>query len=334
VSTTVDNHRTCANCATELAPAARVCPSCRTFVHGAELKSLAATAAERATANDLPGERDAWSRALDLLPTDTQQYATIAARIAALNAGIARATAAQSAPKAVSGPWWKRGLASGAAVVVLALSKLKFLLLGLTKVSTFVSMFAFFGVYWNAFGWPLALGLVVSIYIHEMGHVAMLKRLGIEAGAPVFIPGLGALVRLRQHVTDPVVDARIGLAGPIWGLGAGIAAYVVGAIAASPIWFAIAQLTGYVNLFNLIPVWQLDGARGFHALGRPARLLVAGAAIAMFLVTSQRLLILVAAVAAFQAFRKTDNRTDSRTLLEFLVLILSLSMLAEIRVAT
>jgi len=280
------------------------------------------------------GERDVWTRALELLPPDTQQYTTIAARISSLNEGIARAPSSGSPPQPVSGPWWKRGLAGGIAVVALALSKLKFLLLGLTKVSTFVSMFAFFGVYWNAFGWPLALGLVVSIYIHEMGHVAMLKRLGIEAGAPVFIPGLGALVRLRQHIADPVVDARIGLAGPIWGLAAGVTAYIVGAIAASPIWFAIAQLTGYVNLFNLIPVWQLDGARGFHALGRPARLVVAGAAIAMFLVTSQRLLVLVAAVAAFQAFRNKDNRTNTRALVEFLVLIVSLAMLAEIRVAT
>ena len=60
-------------------------------------------------------------------------------------------------------------------------------------------MFAFFGVYWSIYGWPLALGLVVSIYIHEMGHVAMLRRLGIAAGAPLFIPGMGAVVMLKQH---------------------------------------------------------------------------------------------------------------------------------------
>ena len=61
--------------------------------------------------------------------------------------------------------------------MLLLVSKLKFLLLGLTKASTFISMFAFFGVYWSIYGWPLALGLVLSIYIHEMGHVAMLRRL-------------------------------------------------------------------------------------------------------------------------------------------------------------
>ena len=94
-----------------------------------------------------------------------------------------------------------------------SIGKLKFLLLGLTKLSTFASMFGFIAVYWSIHGWPLAVGLAGSIYIHEMGHVAMLRRLGIQAGAPLFIPGVGALVMLKEHVTDPIVDARIGLAG-------------------------------------------------------------------------------------------------------------------------
>ena len=59
-----------------------------------------------------------------------------------------------------------------------------------------------------------------------MGHVAMLRRLGINANAPLFIPGVGAMVMLKQHITDPIVDARIGLAGPVWGLGATIAAWL------------------------------------------------------------------------------------------------------------
>ena len=138
-------------------------------------------------------------------------------------------------------------------------------------------MFAFFGVYWSLYGWPLALGLVVSIYIHEMGHVAMLRRLGIAAGAPLFIPGVGALVMLKQHIDDPITDAKIGLAGPVWGLGAALAALGVYAVDGTPIWLAIAQLTGFLNLFNLIPVWQLDGSRGFHALSRMERWIVVAA---------------------------------------------------------
>src|SRR5206468_274538 len=126
------------------------------------------------------------------------------------------------------------------------------LLLGLTKLKTLLSMFAFFGVYWSMYGWPLALGLVLSIYIHEMGHVAALRQLGIESSMPMFIPFVGAFVMLKQRVTDPSVDAKIGLAGPIWGLGAGVAAYLGFVITRAPIWAAIATLTGFINLFNLI----------------------------------------------------------------------------------
>ena len=165
-------------------------------------------------------------------------------------------------------PWWRRGWPGLATAAVLLLSKLKFLLLGLTKASTFVSMFAFFGVYWSIYGWPLALGLVFSIYIHEMGHVAMLSRCGIAASAPMFIPGIGALVQLKQRVEDPLTDAKIGLAGPMWGLGAAIVALVVYELSHAKIWLAIAQLTAFLNLFNLTPIWQLDGSRGVHVLAR------------------------------------------------------------------
>ncbi len=233
----------------------------------------------------------------------------------------------------MAGQGWKGGVAGATAVVLLLVGKLKFLLLGLTKASTFFSMFAFFGVYWTAFGWPMALGLVVSIYIHEMGHVAELKRLHIDAGAPVFIPGIGALVRLRQHIADPVVDARIGLAGPLWGLAAGVVAWLVALARSSPTWFAIAQLTGYINLFNLIPIWQLDGSRGFHALGRGARWAVVVASLLCFALTDQKLLLLIAAVGAWRAWQNETARTDRRTLATFVSLLAFLSLLAEIQVA-
>src|SRR6266700_3685180 len=104
-------------------------------------------------------------------------------------------------PPAAGKPrWWRRGAPGLVTVALVLIGKIKFLLLGLTKASTFISMFAFFGVYWSIYGWPLALGLVVSIYVHEMGHVAMLRKLGIESGAPLFIPGMGALVMLKQRV--------------------------------------------------------------------------------------------------------------------------------------
>jgi Zn-dependent protease len=108
----------------------------------------------------------------------------------------------------------------------------------------------------------------------------------------------------------------------------------VGLTTGSHTWFAIARLTGYINLFNLIPVWQLDGSRGFHALDRTARWVVVAAAVATFFVTSQRLLLVIAAVGAYRAFQPTTERPDRRTLIEFLVLLAALGALAEIHVVT
>lgn len=319
----------CSECAVEIGPYTLACPSCNALVHAPKLKQIATEAQALATRKDLPGERDAWSRALDLLPPDSQQHEQILARIADLSNQIATHTPAKD-PAAP--PWYKRPFAAALGIIVLGLGKFKFLVLGLLKAKTFFSMFAFFGVYWTTFGWPLALGLVISIYIHEMGHVAELRRLHIDAGAPLFIPGIGALVRLKQRVDDPITDARIGLAGPVYGLAAGIAAALVAMYTHAHIWFAIAQLTGYINLFNLVPIWQLDGSRGFHALDQSGRFVITGLAIAMLVITHQPLLIFVAGFALFRAFQKTSVKTHRQTLLTFMLLIITLSFLAEIPV--
>lgn len=329
----------CARCDTELAPEMLSCPACSALVHAGVLKQLAADADAHAAAGELGEARTTWERALALLPATSQQHAVIRGRIATLTQRmdttdtLDTSAAAQQGEPAEARPWWKRGAAVLVTAILFALGKLKFLLLGLTKASTFFSMFAFFGVYWATFGWPLAAGLVVSIYIHEMGHVAALRRLGIEAGAPLFIPGIGALVLLKKHIDDPVVDAKVGLAGPVWGLGAGLAAYAAFRITGAPIWAAIAQLTGFLNLFNLIPVWQLDGSRGFHALSRWQRWTVVGVLAATYLLTDQKLLLIIGAVAVYRALQQAVAEPSAEALGTFVVLIAALSWLAAIPVA-
>ena len=319
----------CVRCATELAPHALACPACGTLVHTERLKQLAAAANGALTAGDLAGSREQWEQALRFLPPESQQYATIRGRVTDLTKRIDAAAPAESKPKAEGDSWWKRGGAAIVTIGLLLIGKLKFLLLGLTKASTFFSMFAFFGVYWSLYGWPLAAGIVVSIYIHEMGHVAMLRRLGIAAGAPLFIPGVGALVMLKQHVDDPISDAKIGLAGPVWGLGAALAALGAYAVTHAQIWLAIAQLTGLLNLFNLIPIWQLDGSRGFHALSRTERWIVVGAIGLALWLTGQRLLWIVGGVAAWRATQKAVGPGDRRMLATFVLLIVALSWIAR-----
>ena len=292
------------------------------------LKQLAADADIARRAGDLASARNHWATTLSLLPAHSQQHAVIRDRLAELGRSI-DSSAAEDAPVPDTRPWWRRGALGIITVGVLLLGKLKFLLLGLTKASTFISMFAFFGVYWSIYGWPLALGLVIAIYIHEMGHVAMLRRLGIDAGAPMFIPGVGAYVMLKQHIGDPLTDAKVGLAGPVWGLCAALAAFGIYAVTGARIWLAIAQLAGFINLFNLIPVWQLDGSRGFHVLSRWERwALVAAIALAL-MVTGQRMLFLVGGVAVWRSLQRETGPGDTRAFGTFVVLVFALSLLAR-----
>ncbi|MEP7065670.1 MAG: site-2 protease family protein [Gemmatimonadota bacterium] len=301
------------------------------LLYSDKLKSLAASADAALAAGDLARARTNWENALELLPPDSKQYTSISTRIADISSRMDAASSPAASRTAANPdhPAWRRALGGVVTAFLLLLGKLKFLILGLTKASTFFSMFAFFGVYWSIYGWPLALGLVVSIYIHEMGHVSALRRLGLAAGAPLFIPGVGALVMLKEHPANAHVDAEIGLAGPVWGLGAGLAAMAVSYATRIPIWAAIAHLTGFINLFNLIPVWQLDGSRGFHALSRQQRWAVIGAIAIAYLLTNQRMLVIIGLVAVWRAVEKEQGPGDNKAFATYVGLIGALSWLSR-----
>lgn len=216
-------------------------------------------------------------------------------------------------------------------VVFLLLGKAKLLLTGLTKAQTLFSMLLSIGVYFSLFGWKFAVGLVASIYIHELGHVDALRRYGIRASAPMFVPGLGAFIAMRQYPATPREDARVGLAGPIWGLAAALVCWGVFALTRSPIWAALAQVGAWVNLFNLTPVWQLDGARGFRAMSRPQRWLCIAVIAAMLLVTHEGLLILLGIFAVIQGLRPATERTSDWTAtVQYAALVAILAGMTEI----
>jgi Zn-dependent protease len=150
----------------------------------------------------------------------------------------------------------------------------------------------------------------------------------------MFIPGVGAFVRLQEQLATPVENARVGLGGPIWGLAAAGFAWTLAYGLQSPMWDAIAQAGAWINLFNLTPIWQLDGARAFHALDRTDRALAAGAVLAAFMWTKEGMLLLVLLFGIIQIFTKNVPASgDRRTLFEYITLVGLLSMIAYIRVA-
>ena len=314
----------CADCGTQISSTRLSCPVCHRLVHREELERLAKDA-EAARGREEPREEIlAWRRALELLPPGSEQSRSIAFRVSELSrADEERVEKPKSA-------WRWAGIG---AVVAFVVTKGKFLLLGLTKSGTLLSMFLSLGVYWAAFGWKFAAGLIASIYVHEMGHVAALHRLGIRASAPMFLPGFGAVVRMQQYPVDAREDARVGLAGPIWGLAAALVAAAVFFLTQAPIWGAIARVGAWINLFNLLPVWQLDGGRGFRALSRSERFWVTGLLAALWFWTGEGLLVLLLLVAGFRTFgAEAGSSGDRVAFTQFVVLLAALSALTLIKV--
>jgi Zn-dependent protease len=330
----------CRWCDTEIAPALLACPACQRLVYADELQRLAADAERSTAAGDLGGALATWRQALDLLPPNSRQFAAVTEKLADLGRRAEAAGTATAPHKTPS--WVGRAGIPGAILlfvwkfkVVLAflLTKGKVLLLGLTKGSTFFSMLLSLGVYWTAWGWKFAAGFVLSIYVHEMGHVAMLRRFGIPATAPMFIPGFGAVIRTRFYPHEPVAEARVGLAGPIWGMGAAIASYLVYVATQAPIWAALTHVGAWINLFNLLPVWQLDGAHGFKALSRHQRWIIAAVLGGMWFLTAEVLLLALALVTVWRAWgTEAPEQGDARTLWEFSLLVVILGVLNRIPV--
>jgi Zn-dependent protease len=299
------------------------CPQCRRLTHGSELEELAKRARAAWRVGKFSEERELWAQSCALLPEDTVQHRSIQARIAEIDR--------QSSAGTPSGGDWKKASMGIVPALVLLLSKGKFLLLGLTKLGTLLTMLASLGVYWGMYGWALALGIVISIYIHEMGHVAAIRRYGLPATAPMFIPGLGAFIRLRGVRLPPIPDARVGLAGPVYGFGAALAALAIYQFTHVRIWGVIANFGATINLFNLIPVWQLDGSRGLHSLTRWQRGAVLSTAVVLWLITSNPMLLLISLAGAVRMFSKDcETEPDHQGLALFAGLLVALSLMVAV----
>jgi Zn-dependent protease len=152
-------------------------------------------------------------------------------------------------------------------------------------------------VYSWVFGWRYAVGFVLLIFFHEMGHYVAARRRGLNVGAPTFIPFVGAWIALKELPHDVETEAYIGFAGPIAGTAASLACYFVARDSDSGLLLALAYSGCMLNLFNLIPISPLDGGR-ITAIISP-KVWLAGVPLlaALFFYHPSPMLILVAVLA-------------------------------------
>jgi Zn-dependent protease len=155
-----------------------------------------------------------------------------------------------------------------APVIALGFLIVKFggLLLKLKVVTTGASMLVSVAAYAWFWGLPFAVGFVLLILVHELGHVIELRRQGVPASAPLFIPFLGAVIGMKELPDDAWKEAKVALAGPILGSVGAAACWVAAEVTDSELLMGLAFVGFFLNLFNLIPIVPLDGGRAAGAL--------------------------------------------------------------------
>ena len=208
------------------------------------------------------------------------------------------------------GPIRRRLSAIGAAIVAL-LAKFKAILLLLPKLKLFAStgtILVSLAAYALLWGWPFAAGFIALLFVHEMGHVIALRREGLKASAPMFIPFLGAVIAARSLGDNALAEARVGLAGPILGSIGSAACVLVWHVTGNPLWESLAFTGFFLNLVNLLPVVPLDGGRAMAALAPWMWFVGFAAMIPLAIIFPNPIILLILLFAGFETYKRWQQR--------------------------
>jgi Zn-dependent protease len=285
----------CPRCKSVLEPAALACGTCHALVHSTTLERLSADGRLHEERREYVEARSDWLKALELLPPESSQADWIRGNLKRLEALAGPAPANDRHA-------WARKFGPFAPLIIL-LANGKFLL-ALFKLKFLLSLGAFVAFYWALFGARFGIGFAILILVHEMGHFIEIKRRGLPAEMPVFLPGLGAYVRWTALGVSTQTRAFVSLAGPMAGcLGAAVCA-LIWMKTGDSLWIGLASVSAMLNVLNLIPIWVLDGSQAIIALNKTERIVLSGTAVLLAAYFSQPLLLLVAAGAAYRIFTK------------------------------
>jgi Zn-dependent protease len=327
--------RKCRRCGQELNLGALVCEHCQALVYAQELDRLADSAKVLEGRGQLRQAREQWLLSLRFVPPGSPQADAIAEHARELEQADAQIAAGpgnqvQQEPKTNDHLWAKRFGRFGPLAIFLA--KFKFLLSALFKLKFLFSFIAFFGLYWALWGPKFGIGFAVLILIHEMGHYIDVKRRGLPADMPVFLPGFGAYVRWQAMGVSLETRAAVALAGPLAGFLAALACGAVWWQTGSPLWGALARTSTFLNLLNLIPVAILDGGQAVRALSKAERIALLAACLALWLLLGEGMFVLLALGAGYQAFFAGDFPAypSRKTTVYFIGILSALGLLLSV----
>jgi Zn-dependent protease len=278
------------------------------------LEQLSADARLHEEKREYAEARSDWLKALELLPPESSQADWIRGNLKQLEALAGPAPANDRHA-------WARKFGPLAPLIILLVNG-KFLL-ALFKLKFLLSLGAFVAFYWALFGARFGIGFAILILVHEMGHFIEIKRRGLPAEMPVFLPGLGAYVRWTALGVSTQTRAFVSLAGPMAGcLGSAVCA-LIWAKTGDSLWIGLASVSAMLNVLNLIPIWVLDGSQAIIALNKTERIVLSGTAVLLAAYFSQPLLLLVAAGAAYRIFTKDIPVAPSRGATVYYVIVLA-----------
>jgi Zn-dependent protease len=192
-------------------------------------------------------------------------------------------------------------------ILLLLFAGLKFGKLFTTGGTMLLSVLAYSLIY----GWKYAVGFVVLLFVHEMGHYIAAKQRGLDVGAPTFIPFVGAWIQLKDMPHNAEVEAYVGLGGPLLGSIGALVCYFIARQTDSSLLLAISYAGFFLNLFNLIPLSPLDGGRITAVLSPRIWLLGVPVLVAVFFWRPSPMLILIAILAYPQVWKAIKYRSDS-----------------------
>jgi len=299
----------CPRCAREIPSGALECPQCLTLVHGDQMEQLAAHARSLEAHGDLQEAREKWLACLPLLPAQSVQAEWIRNHVRELESSASSPTGravSRSTPQWAQklGPIWP---------ILLALLKLKFLW----------SFIAFLGLYWRMWGAGFGIGFAVLILIHEMGHFIDIKRRGLPADMPMFLPGFGAYVKWNALGVSLETRSAVSLAGPCAGAIAGGICYLLWHQTGYGLWAALARTGAWFNALNLIPLWIFDGSSATNALSKLERAVVLLVSAALGYALGEWVFGLVAAGMVIRLFTRDAPEEHSNATTAYFVAVLT-----------
>lgn len=207
-------------------------------------------------------------------------------------------------------------LGGALAAIAVLLAKFKGVLLLLPKLkilSTSGTMLVSVAAYALIWGWKFAFGFVALLFIHEMGHVIQLRREGIKASAPLFIPFMGAFVGMKQLPQNAAAEARVGLAGPVLGAIGCLIPLALFEVTGNDLWKALAFTGFFLNLFNLLPVLPLDGGRAMAALSPWMWFVGFGLLVAATILFPNPIMLLILLFGGMETWRRWRERNTPRS---------------------